>query len=189
MWWGRGYVFWRWLFPICFFSPFINAYKNWGSWTPYITVNTHKWVTSSWVSWYIKAPCQLQRLFNKAAGPDNVRSIVLKELREELSDIITVLFQKSATTGNIPYDWTSANSCPVYKKGYVSDQASYRPISILCKTLEHIVGSKLSSRYTTHTLLSSTPLQRKAIMQDQALWINWVSCEQPPLVNIQILHV
>jgi hypothetical protein len=53
---------------------------------------------------------------NKAAGPDDIRPIVLKELREEIVDIIAVLFQKSLTTVNIPNDWTRANICPVYKK-------------------------------------------------------------------------
>jgi hypothetical protein len=41
---------------------------------------------------------------NKAAGPDNIRPIVLKELREEIVAIVAVLFQKSLTTGNIPND-------------------------------------------------------------------------------------
>jgi hypothetical protein len=93
---------------------------------------------------------------NKAAGPDNIRPIVLKELREEIVDIVAVLFQKSLTTGNIPNDWTRANVCPVYKKSDTSDPANYRPISlkcILCKTLEHIVASQLSSHFTTHKIL------------------------------------
>jgi len=93
---------------------------------------------------------------SKAAGPDSIRPTVLKELREEIADLITALFQKSLTTGNIPRDWTSANVCPVYKKGDTSDPANYRPISltcILCKTLEHIIASHLSSHFTTHNIL------------------------------------
>ena len=79
---------------------------------------------------------------DKAAGPDQMKPILLKELRHELADTICLLFQKSLSTGDIPTDWTKANVCPIYKKGDTSDPANYRPISltcILCKTLEHIV--------------------------------------------------
>ena len=41
----------------------------------------------------------------KAAGPDGIKPIVLKELREEITPIIQLLFQKSLSTGNIPTDW------------------------------------------------------------------------------------
>jgi hypothetical protein len=38
---------------------------------------------------------------NKAVGPNTIRPIVLKEVRGKIVDIISVLFQKSLTTGNI----------------------------------------------------------------------------------------
>jgi hypothetical protein len=39
---------------------------------------------------------------DKAAGPDHVLPVVLKELRNEILDIITILFQKSLSS--IPSD-------------------------------------------------------------------------------------
>ena len=93
---------------------------------------------------------------DKAAGPDQIRPVVLKELRHEIIDIVTVLYQKSLTTGEIPHDWTRAYVCPIYKKGDTSDPANYRPISltcILCKTLEHIVTSHLSKHLSSHNIL------------------------------------
>lgn len=93
---------------------------------------------------------------DKAAGPDHIRPVVLKELRHEIVDVITILFQKSLATGEIPSDWSRAFVCPIYKKGDVSDPANYRPISltcILCKTLEHIVASALSSHFNSNNIL------------------------------------
>lgn len=93
---------------------------------------------------------------DKAAGPDLVRPVVLKNLRNEITYIITILFQKSLSSGTIPSDWTKAYVCPIYKKGDSTDPANYRPISltcILCKTLEHIVASHLSSHFSNHNIL------------------------------------
>ncbi len=42
---------------------------------------------------------------DKAAGPDQIKPIVLKELRHEIADIITIIFQKSLESGTIPRDW------------------------------------------------------------------------------------
>jgi hypothetical protein len=52
----------------------------------------------------------------KAAGPYFVRPVVLKELRNEIIDIITILLPKSLSSGAIPSDWNRAYFCPIYKK-------------------------------------------------------------------------
>ena len=93
---------------------------------------------------------------DNAPGPDRIKPIVLKELREELAPIIQLLFQKSISTGKIPTDWTKANVSPVFKKGSKSDPANYRPISltcILCKVMEHIIASKLTQHLNQHNIL------------------------------------
>ena len=41
----------------------------------------------------------------KAAGPDKIRPLVLKELREEISPIIKVIFDRSIDMGKLPTDW------------------------------------------------------------------------------------
>ena len=38
----------------------------------------------------------------KAAGPDKLRPLLLKELRAEIAPIIKVIFQKTLETGQIP---------------------------------------------------------------------------------------
>ena len=82
----------------------------------------------------------------KAAGPDQLKPLLLKELRDEIAPIIKIIFEKSLETGKLPSDWVTANVMPVFKKGDKSSAANYRPISltcILCKVLEHILASNI----------------------------------------------
>ena len=81
---------------------------------------------------------------DKAPGPDGIRPIILKELREEIAPVIQLHFQKSISTGKIQSDWKKANVSPVFKKDNKNDPANYRPISltcILCKVIEHKIAS------------------------------------------------
>ena len=87
---------------------------------------------------------------HKAAGPDNIKPVVLKRLSKHISPIVQQIFQKSVTTGELPKIWKNANVAPVFKKGDKSNPANYRPISltcILCKTLEHIIASSIVKHF------------------------------------------
>ena len=93
---------------------------------------------------------------DKAAGPDRIKPVILKELRNEIVDVVQTIFQKSISSGTVPVDWTKAFVCPLFKKGDPSNPANYRPISltcILCKTLEHIVASNVTSHLSKHNIL------------------------------------
>jgi len=79
---------------------------------------------------------------SKASGPDNISPRVLKEVAEEISPAVTLLFQASLNTGVVPGDWRTALVTPVFKKGERYKAENYRPISltsVTCKLLEHIV--------------------------------------------------
>jgi hypothetical protein len=93
---------------------------------------------------------------DKAAGPDMIKPIILKELRYEILDIVSLIFQKSLNTGQLPSEWTKANVAPLFTKGDTSDPANYRPISltcVLCKLLEHIIASSLCTHFSKHNIL------------------------------------
>ena len=93
---------------------------------------------------------------HKAAGPDNIRPLVLQNFRHQIASILSLLFQKSLDTGILPKIWTSANVVHLFKKGNKEDPANYRPISltcILCKVLEHIVASNLTAHFNKHNIL------------------------------------
>ena len=93
---------------------------------------------------------------NKAARPDFIKPIILKELRLEISPVICLLFEKLLKTGQLPSEWAKAQVCPLYKKGDKTDPANYRPISltcILCKVMEHVIASNISRHITQHNIL------------------------------------
>ena len=75
---------------------------------------------------------------HKAAGPDQLKPLVLQRLREVIAPVLQVIYQKSLDTGRMPKDWSTAYVCPLFKKGDTSLASNYRPISltsILCKVL------------------------------------------------------
>ena len=83
---------------------------------------------------------------DKAAGPDRLKPLLLRQLREEIAPIIKIIFDMSLQMGKLPADWVKANVMPVFKKGDKSLASNYRPISltcILCKVLEHILASNI----------------------------------------------
>ena len=91
---------------------------------------------------------------HKAAGPDEIRPIVLRELRTEIAPIIQLIFEKSLATGKLPSDWTRANVSPIFKKGEKSDPSNYRPISLTCICDEN-AGKQYSQR--PRTVISPLP--------------------------------
>ena len=56
----------------------------------------------------------------KAQGPDNLSPRILKELADEISPLLQLIYTKSLDTGEVPADWRTANVSPVYKKGLKS---------------------------------------------------------------------
>ena len=55
---------------------------------------------------------------SKAAGPDALKPILLKELSNEMAPILTtsIIFQKSLNAGAMPNDWKHV-LCQYIKKG------------------------------------------------------------------------
>ena len=54
---------------------------------------------------------------NKATGPDQISSRILKDLAAEILPVLTFIFQQSLNTGEVPSDWRVANISPIYNKG------------------------------------------------------------------------
>ena len=74
---------------------------------------------------------------NKAPGPDEIPSRILKHCAIEVAPILQVIFTQSTSSGVLPNDWLVVNITPVFKKGDKRNPSNYRPISlaaICCKT-------------------------------------------------------
>jgi len=53
---------------------------------------------------------------SKAAGPDELKPKILKELAPNISPILCLIINKSLETGVVPTDWCTAHVSPIYKK-------------------------------------------------------------------------
>ncbi|KAF1517439.1 hypothetical protein FQV19_0016785, partial [Eudyptula minor] len=67
---------------------------------------------------------------HKSMGPDEIHPRVLRELAEELAKPLSIIYQQSWLTGEVPDDWRLANVTPIYKNGRKGDPGNYRPVSL-----------------------------------------------------------
>ncbi|GAB0183996.1 receptor-type tyrosine-protein phosphatase zeta [Grus japonensis] len=67
---------------------------------------------------------------HKSMGPAGIHLRVLRELVEELAKPLSIIYQQSWLTGEVPDDWRLANVAPIYKKGPKEDLGNYRPVSL-----------------------------------------------------------
>ena len=93
---------------------------------------------------------------NKTSGPDDRSARMLKECSAEISQVLACFFTQCLIHVTVPDDWHQDNVAPTYKKGEKYDPANYRPVSltyICCKTLEHLLVSKIMQHLSEHDIL------------------------------------
>ncbi|KAK4820600.1 hypothetical protein QYF61_001906 [Mycteria americana] len=84
---------------------------------------------------------------HKSMGPDEILPRVLKELADVLTKPLSIIYQQSWLTGEVPADWRLANVTPIYKKGQKEDPGNYRPVSLTLvpgKLMEQIILSAIT---------------------------------------------
>ena len=67
---------------------------------------------------------------HKSMGPDRMHPRVLRELADAIAELLSIIFERSWRTGEVPEDWRKANVNPVFKKGKKEDPGNYRPVSL-----------------------------------------------------------
>ena len=75
----------------------------------------------------------------KSPGPDELHHRIIKELCNELSLPLCLIFLKSFSEGELAQDWKDAIITPLYKKEEKEFASNYRQISltsIVCKVME-----------------------------------------------------
>ncbi|CAM5145241.1 unnamed protein product [Eretmochelys imbricata] len=97
-----------------------------------------------------------KRNSNKSLGPDGIHPRVLKELKCEIAELLTMVCNLSFKSATVSNDWKIANVTPIFKKDSRGDPGNYRPVSLMSvpgKLVETIVKNKIVRHIEEHKLL------------------------------------
>ncbi|RMC16185.1 hypothetical protein DUI87_08399 [Hirundo rustica rustica] len=62
---------------------------------------------------------------HKSMGPDGIHPRVMRELADELAKLLSIIYQQSWLTGEVPDDWKLANVTSIHKMGGKEDPGNY----------------------------------------------------------------
>ncbi|KAF4795088.1 hypothetical protein TURU_096084 [Turdus rufiventris] len=83
---------------------------------------------------------------HKSMGPDGIHPRAMRELADKLAKPLSIIYQKSWLTGEVPEEWKLTNMMSIHKKGRKDDPGNYRPGSLSSvpgKVMELIILSAI----------------------------------------------
>ncbi|CAM5130495.1 unnamed protein product, partial [Natator depressus] len=96
---------------------------------------------------------------HKSMGPDALHPRVLKELAEVIAEPLTIIFENSWRSGEVPDDWKKANVVPIFKKEKKEDPGNYRPVSLTSvpgKIMEQVLKESILKHLEERKVISNS---------------------------------
>ncbi|GAB0203795.1 mitochondrial enolase superfamily member 1 [Grus japonensis] len=91
-------------------------------------------------------------------GPDGMHPRVLSELAAVIARPLSIIFERSWRTGEVPEDWRKANVTLVFKKGKEEDPGNYRPVSLTSipgKVMEQLILGVINKHVEEEKVIGS----------------------------------
>ncbi|KAK4807129.1 hypothetical protein QYF61_018470 [Mycteria americana] len=136
-----------------FFASVFNT--NDGPWDPQSPVLEHH----DWGNDKLPADSELVRDLllqldaHKSMGPDGIHP---RSLANVIAGPLSIIFQQSWESGEVPVDWKLAN-VPIFKKGKKEDPGNYRPVSLTSvpgRIMEEVILGVIEKHLTDNAVIS-----------------------------------
>ena len=127
--------------------------------------------------------------------PDFVPSYYIIQTSNQLIKPLSIIFNHSLLTGQIPDLWKKAIVVPIFKKGKMSEAKNYRPISltsVFCRLLERIIHQQISSHLLINNIISPTQhgfMKRRSTQTQQLKFMDMITSHYDANQQLEIIYL
>jgi len=96
---------------------------------------------------------------HKSMGPNGMYPRVLRELADVIAEPLSITFERSWRTGEVPENWRKANVTPGFKKGKKEDTGNYRLVNLTSvpgKVMKQLILDVISKQVEEKKVIRSS---------------------------------